>query len=194
MKKAPDPASVRSIALFIDDTHIAAWGIEKSKRAADKFIDDSLLTGDRMAVFTHSGEVTLDFTADKAALHAAIALLRRHEQRGARGLADCPRIDPYDAYVIVNRLDMETRRRAIAEAISCNCPDPSRAGGCVRAQEGIVDELASSSWALGKSQSTVALDVMAIAMRRLSTMPGSRVFTMISPGFVSAIWTGASAD
>jgi len=181
--KPPEAPAPKSIALFIDDTHIDGFGLLKAKLAGDKFIDASLAPGDRMGLFTDSGTVTVDFTSDKKPLHAAIAQLRRHEQRagGERSLTSCPTLTSYQAYVLDRHLDEQLRQAKIAEAIGCNCPSPDP--GCIAEQPAFVQDLAANVWNQTSYQSTTVLDVLAIVVRQLARMPGTRILTMISPGF-----------
>jgi len=80
-----------------------------------------------MGLFTDSGSVTVDFTGDKKPLHAAIAQLRRHEQRagGERSLTSCPTLTSYQAYVLDRHLDEQLRQAKIAKASRPSFPLPS---------------------------------------------------------------------
>jgi len=173
--------AARFIALFVDDTHINQFGLGKARAAATRFIQDRMLPQDRVALFTGSGAVTVDFTADRQALLAGLRRLIMHPQRGDRGLTVCPVLSTYDAYVITRHLDEALRQTRIAEAIACNCisPDPK----CVNEQPAYVQTLAETTWAMLHYESTDTLDALSAIVRRLAAMPGTRILTMLSPGF-----------
>jgi len=178
------PASAppaRSIALFVDDTHINLFGLGKAKAAAQKFIENFMLPTDRVALYTGSASVTVDFTADRQALLAAIAALKVHPQRGDRDFTVCPVLSGYEAYAITRHADEALKRAKVREAIACNClsPDPA----CIDEQPAYVQTLAETVWNQLSYQSTTALDVLGVVIRQLARMPGARILTMLSPGF-----------
>src|SRR5277367_2154923 len=81
----------RYIALFFDDTHQGVAGFDRSRRAAEKLIADGLQPGDHIGVFTGSGAVMLDFTADTKILLSTLAAMRRHPESNSRnGFGACP--------------------------------------------------------------------------------------------------------
>jgi len=177
------PASAqpaRSIALFVDDTHINLFGLGKAKAAAQKFVEN-MLPADRVALYTGSASVTVDFTASQHALLAGIAALRVHPQRGDRGFTVCPVLSGYEAYAIARHADEALKRAKVQEAIACNClsPDPA----CIAEQPAYVQTLAETVWNQLNYQSTTALDVLGVVIRQLARMPGSRILAMLSPGF-----------
>jgi VWFA-related protein len=136
---------------------------------------------DRIALYTGSGSVTLDFTTDREKLRAALARIKPHWTRNR--LDTCVSMDPYQAYAISNHIDVMETRRAIGLAIACNCPsgDPE----CVREQPAYVQDASSTAWDLYKAGSEVVLDVLRIAVNRLAEMPESRILVVLSRGFVS---------
>ncbi|HKO04750.1 MAG TPA: VWA domain-containing protein [Candidatus Acidoferrales bacterium] len=175
----------RSIALFIDDTHGEPRSLQQSMRAAEAFVSTGMQPGDRVAIFTDSGDVTLDFTTDAKALLAAIGRLSTHPQRGAHGgLSVCPTLTSYQAYVIANNLDLHAMEVAVAEATACNCP-PGSDPNCSLQQEDLVQETAVAVWDQTRNQSTTALDVLKITVQHLATMPGDRILVILSPGFAT---------
>ncbi len=165
--------------LFFDDTHASSYDCRKAVLAAEKALASQ--PADRIALFTGSGSVTLDFTTDHEKLRAALALIRPHWSRSQ--LDPCVTMDPYQAYAIAKNLDRYETQIATAKAIACNCPsgDPE----CVREQPAYVQDAANSSWEIYKQGSEVVLEVLRIAVNRLSTMPGNRVLVVLSRGFVT---------
>ncbi|MGA3077131.1 MAG: VWA domain-containing protein, partial [Bryobacteraceae bacterium] len=84
------------VALLFDDLHmkngpgnIGDFGdLVYSRDAALKFLD-TLQPADRMAIFTTSGEVMLDFTFDRAKLKAALLKIRAAPPNPAMGASAC---------------------------------------------------------------------------------------------------------
>jgi VWFA-related protein len=176
-------APPRYLALFFDDTHAESYGLRKSKAAAEKLIGTGLQPDDRVAIFTDSGAVIVEFTTDRQALLAALAKLRSHVERGAHGLDLCPAMTPYQAYVIGQHLDPVAKEVAVVEAIPCRCPDGDEA--CLRNLPFAVQDVANTIWQALRYQSSNALEVLQIVVRDLAKQPGARILVMISPGFVT---------
>lgn len=174
---APTP---RSLALFFDDTHATVFDCGKAVHAAEKVLA-ATRPADRIALFTGSGEVTVDFTSDRQKLRAALARIKPRWSR--RQLDPCVTLDPYQAYAIAHNSDYAEYKRALALAIACNCPsdDPE----CVRMQPDWVRESSNDSWALYRAGSEQVLDVLRIAVYHLAAMPESRVLVLLSRGFVT---------
>jgi VWFA-related protein len=174
------PPAPRSLALFFDDTHASIADCHRGVLAAEKVLTEAP-PADRIALFTGSGSVTLDFTTDREKLRAALQRIKPHWTRNQ--LDSCVTMDPYQAYSILNNIDALEIRRAIALAIACNCPsgDPE----CIREQPGWVHDAASTSWGIYKAGSEVVLDVLRTAINRLAVMPESRILVILSRGFVS---------
>ncbi len=173
----------RAIALFFDDTHIAEFGLSRAKIAAHKLAATGLHPGDRLGVFTDSGEVTLDLTGDAGSLATAIDRVKAHPQRGVTGVAVCPTLTPYQAYVIANHLDVMAFNIAVVEKIACDCQGGDEK--CTRVQPAAVQSIAEDTWAAFRYQSTIPLEVLRLVVRALSHAPGQRILLMISPGFVT---------
>ncbi|MGA2119395.1 MAG: VWA domain-containing protein, partial [Bryobacteraceae bacterium] len=109
----------RYIALFFDDTHSGLAGFDRSRHAAGKMVAD-LGPGDRVGIFTSSGAVTLDFTADTKTLLATLVGMRRHPDAGSnRGYGVCPTLTAYQAYVIAKHLDGMAKMVAVADIRTC---------------------------------------------------------------------------
>jgi hypothetical protein len=85
----------RFIALFFDDRHLQAADVLISQRAARNLFTD-LQPTDRFAIFSTSGQIAQDFTADRKKLEDSL------QRIGPRGLssqsgADCPPMSFYEA-------------------------------------------------------------------------------------------------
>jgi len=176
--------AARSIVIFFDDTHTENFTLQKARDAAKKFLSAGILPGDRLAIFTTSENPSVDFTADPAPLLAALDQIKPHPEVGARGLSGCPTLTPYQAYAIEQRIDLELKQRKVGEAVRCNCgPEPTTT--CIQAQDGAVQDAATSAWSIFKPQSASALDRLGQVIHHLASAPGTRILLLASPGFVS---------
>ena len=81
--------------------HISQTDLMQVRAAAERHIDEALVPTDRAAIYTTSGRTTLDFTDDRAKLHAT--LLRITPQPVARTSQLCPDVSYYQADLIVNQ-------------------------------------------------------------------------------------------
>jgi len=85
-----DPAVLvpdRFVALVFDDIHLNPGDLVKIHEAADRYVE-ALLPTDRIAIYSLSGEVSQDFTDDRAKLHFALARIRPNLMVRAGALND----------------------------------------------------------------------------------------------------------
>jgi VWFA-related protein len=197
---APPPAP-RSTLLFFDDLHATGGELQRTQAAAKRFIKDGLGPGAHAAVYAASEGLTLDFTADADALTGAIEKLRTHQRMSENGLQPCPRIPPYQAYLIANDLDYTALNAAIAEANQCrNSPvgrgatssipkGPSKGGGMIPTSPTAiaVRAQAEATWQQAREISITSFDTIDNALARLAKEPGTRVLLMVSTGFISGM-------
>jgi VWFA-related protein len=130
----------RWIGLLFDDLNSAPGDLISARAAAQRFLKEGLQPGDHVAVFTTFGRQLLPFTTDTAAIAAALNQVSPHSKTPNSGV--CPSLTPYEAYVIINRLDPavlpvkveETHRcsnqpqargrRGSSDAVDDSSPDP----------------------------------------------------------------------
>ena len=93
----------------------------------------ALEPGARAAIFTTSGRTTLDFTDDRDVLHKTLLRIRPAPSI-ARGIADCPDIEYYQADLIVNKNDPQALQVGEAEYVSVQPPASELHGGAMRWQ------------------------------------------------------------
>jgi len=85
-----DPTVVtpeRFVALVFDDIHMQIDRLAPIRQAAERFIDN-LLPTDRLAIYSLSGEVNLDFTDDRVKLRVALDRIRPAIMTRVGGLND----------------------------------------------------------------------------------------------------------
>jgi VWFA-related protein len=183
-KEAPTPSPVieqpRYLALFFDDTHSGMAGFERSKHAAEKLITTNLRPADRIGIFTGSGAVALDFTADTKVLLTTLAGMKRHpEPHAARGFGPCPTLSSYQAYVIAKHLDNRAKQIAVNEILGCQPGTPYWVA-VLQAQSA-----AEIAWETARHEPLNVLNTITLVARHLAAEPGARILLMVSPGFLT---------
>ena len=99
---------------LFDDIHMKASDIIRVRKVAEAHFASSLRPGDRGAVFTTSGVLTVDFTSDRDALRKALSRLMPHPLTDENPFA-CPAIGYYQADLIANRKDPMAIRTAMGD-------------------------------------------------------------------------------
>jgi VWFA-related protein len=192
----------RSTLLFFDDLHSDTNELRRTQAAAGLFVGEGLGPGATAAVYAASEGLLLDFTADRGALIAAIGKLHTHQRMSESGMQSCPRITPYQAYLIDNNLDPNALQAALREAQSCGPIDPSLSPSHARSMSGgqrrgtsmtsdpiemAVRLQAAATWQQAYVDSLASLDAIENALALLARAPESRVLLMVSGGFLSSM-------
>ncbi len=182
----PPPLTPRYIALFFDDFSMTMSDLVYARKAAEGFVRTSLKPGDKIAIFTSSTEVSLNFTENVPKLLETIGKILSHAKKP--GLGNCPRIDPYLAYQIDHN-DTDALSFGIAVAID-QCPELAGLGPQLK---NIVESAARETLALGDSYGRDTLGILRDVIQYLKTAHGKRMLVLTSSGF----WTrspGAQLD
>ena len=79
----PTSAARRFVALYFDDVNTPFENLARARDAADHFLTSSIQPGDRVALYTSSGQKQLDFTDNLAQVHQALLDLRPRPIVGA---------------------------------------------------------------------------------------------------------------
>src|SRR5579863_1589807 len=110
----------RFVAFFFDDVHLDTQNLIRVRDAAAHVLDSSLLPSDRVAVLTASGQSQVDFTDDRAKLHATLLTLLTHPgSAGETSSAECPPMDFFEADAIQNQNDSQAFGIATQDALNC---------------------------------------------------------------------------
>jgi VWFA-related protein len=198
----PGQAPQRSTLLFFDDLHTPASDLQRVQIAAKRFVKDGMGPGACAAVYAASEGLLLDFTADAEGLTAAIGKLRSHPRISENGMQSCPRITPYQAYLIDGALDNSAFQAALDEMQRCEYTDPNDTkthGVLPHGPSGVdpnsaaVRAQASATWEQARRDSLNSFAAVDNAVALLSRAPGTRVLLMVSPGFLSGM-LGAELD
>lgn len=189
----------RFIVLFFEDFATNGGDLKRAQIAARRFVNEGLDGGDLVAVSASSGSV-LDFTADKTKVMAAIDKLRPHPRVSEGGQATCPRITPYQAYLIAAEYDTRALNAAVDEAKICNTGGSE--GDSVYTNKGkwkppgsppspddpllqMVKGQAELTWSQARIVSQGTLEAVGGAVDALAARPGRRLLLLVSSGFLS---------
>ena len=199
----PPAAAQRFVLLFFDDLHANTGELRRTQNAAAYFVKHNLGADSRAAVFAASEGLTLDFTNDADGLAAAIEKLHSHVRVSEAGIMPCPRISPYQAYVIFNNIDPSAMVAAVSEAAACTSADtsipnpyaksPARAGTLSKLPKAtdqlsiVVQQQVSQTWEMVRAASLQSYDALADAITRLASAPGTRILLLASEGFLSGM-------
>jgi VWFA-related protein len=181
-QEAVIPATVplRYLALYIDDVHTSFESLVRSRDAADHYLAVSLQPGDRVGVFTASGQNPLDFTDDFAKVHQALVQLRPRPMAGKD--ESCATIPPYEAYLIAVQHDRNALEIATLEFWHCAYGDNP---GFLRQAQDMAQTTASQVNSEAEAESRAAVEGVDSLVRRMSLLPGQRVVVIVSSGFLT---------
>ena len=179
---ASQDASVgeRSVAYVFDDVHTSFEDLASAREAASRHLGE-LRDQDKAAIYTTSGEVGLDFTADREALQGALKKLRPHPvDNGVK----CPPISPYMADLIVNQDDREALGLATRDAVNCEFGGAASAMELPRAEQ-IAKSMAFEVMNASSAESRSTLGMLREVVRRTMIAPGTRSIVLVSSGFLA---------
>ncbi len=195
------PSPPRWIGLFFDDINTPSSDLVRAKIAARRFISEATRSGERIGVFTTSQGEILPFTTDTSAVLKSVAKVQSHRRMSAGGLSSCPRITPYEAYLIVNN-DPGTTSAKLSEA--CNCSgEGDFITGCeitgmtvttvsiprlppnLRRILSMVVAQARATWNQARVVTQTTLDAVRAALGQLAQAKGDRILLFASSGFLS---------
>ena len=167
----------RFTAWLFDDIHLSTSDLIYARQAAEKFLGEKADPASRMALYTTSGQTTVDFTDSAEQLRNGLGQLRSRPV--ARIAAqECPDVSYYMADQIVNKNDKTALNAAAQDAMVC--------ANLTRMQDAInlAQSTAQRVLSAGEQETRVAMATLKEVVRRMAAMPGQRVIVMISPGFL----------
>ena len=168
----------RFVGYVFDDIHVEVADLIRVRDAAGRHIESQLKPTDRAAIYTTSGQGTVNFTDDRNQLRDGLARLAPHPIARFGG-QECPDISYYQADQIVNRQDAQAIAAAVVELASCLHTDAAELS------RGSVLPMAQRVLSAGEHETQVSLAVLKDTVRRMSAMPGERVLVLVSPGFLT---------
>jgi len=176
-------------ALFFDDYHLQIEDLDQTRKAARGFITNELSAGNRVGIFTASGQVTLDFTTDADKLQKALSALRiatnvAGESSGSA--QECPALKDYIAQGV---MDSDTEETAIAvdRITQCVCGnDQSKLLRCPFLSQ--IPQMAKMAAKHDLAQSKVSAESTLAALQKLvgyiGQLPGDHRIGLVSDGFL----------
>lgn len=170
--KAPE-LPTRFITLYFDDLHLSTQDALLSRQAAMKLLG-TMQGGDRLAIYTSSGQLQQDFTTDRDKLGATLLGIQPRPLSNL-GIADCPPMTVYEAYQIIEVHDPLAMQVATQDAAACS---GSSQGAASLAQAAAQRELSA-----GESEMQFAFRNLDGLIARMKALPGERIIVMMSPGF-----------
>jgi VWFA-related protein len=178
----PSAHKTSNVAYVFDDIHSTYEDIENARDAATRHVAEMRLE-DQAAIFTTSGTVSLDFTADREKLTSALNALKTHA-RSTQG--DCPQMSYYMADLILNQVDRDATSKVIADTLTCTFHgtakgDPSEIEKAKQLAMGKAFEMIST----GRVESENALSLLQEVIRVAARTPGRRSIVLVSPGFLT---------
>jgi VWFA-related protein len=203
-EESPSPPSAPShfLGLYFDDVHTSFEDLGRARDAADHYLASATQPGDRVGVFTASGQKQLDFTADLGKVHQALFDLRPRPvtPKGKRACADIP---PYQAYLIseivspanpgagatLEQHDSDALEVATQEVLS-NCFMGSAKGGA-GSDDPLKDARQEATYEAQQVyrevevESRAALRGIEGLIRRMTILPGQRSVVIVSAGFLT---------
>ena len=188
---APVKAPPRYVALLLDDLSLDFPDLVHVRTAARRFLSEGMSAGDQLGIFTTSGRQVLPFTSDASKIIATIDGFKSVPT--IVNSAACPRLTPYDAYVIANKLDSTALAVKADELARCS-GIPNRPGNQVdRSTQLIVDSRAAAQvqsqaeamWAQVEGLARASLRTIQDIVQLLGGMPGRRMILLASSGFLT---------
>lgn len=180
---------LRYVALLFDDFSVPHNEQVQVKAAARRFIKEGLAKGDRVGLFTTSGKQIVPFTEDVAKLVAAVDKYNAFPRIPDGGI--CPKLTPYDAYVIANRIDYETFAVKGAELAGCSGSRglkpailPGKVGPWPFPGTSPLMMQAEGMWAQIRDTSARALKTIGNLVDYMAQLPGRRMVLLASSGFL----------
>lgn len=173
----PATTARRFVAMYFDDVNTPFENLARARDAADHFLKGTVQPGDRVALYTSSGQKQLDFTDNVGQIRQALLDLRARPIVGENTM--CGAIPPYEAYLIVDLNDPTALAEAADETMNCN------SGLSTVQAEAVARGEAYSSLAASETEANAALRGIENIVRRLTSLPGQRSMVIISAGFLT---------
>lgn len=172
----------RYLLFAVDDLHLSPLNLPAVKKALLKFVDEQMTGGDRVAIVTTSGSLGFlqQFTYDRDVLRHAIAQLSARPRRAFQSY-EVPRITDYQAELIEGG-DEDALEIAVEQVLKLE-PKPARPNARARA---IQESRAKARMIVAQNSSvtTSTFDSLEQIVRSLGSLPGRKVFVLLSDGFL----------
>lgn len=174
----------RFVALVFDDIHLSLEDAAVIRERAKTLID-SLAPADRLAIYGTSGEVTQEFTSDKATLEKTLLrIMPREKVDKNRALANCTQITYYMGDRYFNKDDQRVLAVVTQEILECMFGgDPH----LVTTAAAMAQSELQQALTAGDAETEFTFRALEHIIRRLKEMPGERILVLASPGFLVSL-------
>jgi len=167
----------RFIAYVFDDLHLEVGDMLQVRNAARQHLAENLRPDERVAIYTTSGKVMLDFTDDLGKIGEA---MQRISPKINTTQHDCPPVSFYQADQIQNYNDASALQVATSDALTCASMNPQTD---MQSAQNMARAAASQALAIGEQDSRTSLMVLKDIAARMAASPGERMMVLISGGF-----------
>jgi VWFA-related protein len=173
----PANAPERFVAMVFDDTHLSSGHLQFARNSATAFLD-GLQPWDRVGLYSVSGSLKHDFTADKEELKKALAGLSSHFAMVSRQ-GDCPQVSYYMANQVDTLQDQGVFHMIVANALQCAYGgDPHME----QQAELLAHSAVQQAIALAQADNNQVYDQLLAIVKWMETKPGRRTVVFVSPG------------
>jgi len=169
----------RFVALTFDDIHLQMEDVASLRVAAGRFLD-AMTPGDRVGIFSTSGQMSQDFTNDKELLKQQLLRLMPRDLMGTH-TEDCPDVSHYVADLIENKHDPQALAVVVQETLQCMFGGDQR---MLSAAQAAAETAVLRALNAGDSNNNYTYRHLEEVLRRLSSKPGERILLLASPGFL----------
>jgi VWFA-related protein len=178
---AQPQAQRRFIVFLFDDMHLSAEDLARVQKAGMNALDEALSGSNFAAVVSTSLKTNSGLTRDRAKLQSALMSLqpRAHYLSDS---TDCPRIEYYQADLIVNKNDGAALQDAVRQVSSCN-PGMNLKYE-LSAAETMADSAAKRVLSMGRQDVLATYASIGQYLRGMANLPGQRTLILVSPGFL----------
>jgi VWFA-related protein len=190
--------------LLFDDMNLTFEELAHAKKAGVEALDGALADSSIAVVVSTSGKTNSGWTRDPARLRDAIASLEAQRMYRPDD-TECPKIDYYQADLIVNKDNAAALADAVAQLVSCHPalgatpakPDDIANLGLAQQDPSTLMAKAAANrvLSLARRDIQVTYATMTQILGRMATLPGQRVLILVSSGLPQLqqeLWAGES--
>jgi len=173
----------RFIAFVFDDVHIELKDLPQVRDAVRRYLGSSVQPGDRVALFTTSGKIAIDFTDKPATLDEALLRIRPSPYTSS-ALRSCFYVSYFQAVQIEQQVSLHPMADDVNRSVALKTAVYD-AGRCISGQGAfdIAVQEARDAFLNGKQETRANFATLSNLVRRMAAMPGQRRIVLASSGF-----------